>query len=347
MKILVIGIKWPAETFIQRLLAGLSAAGQEITVVSRQKPDAQSGLKWLHPRFLRFYDIKKWDILYFPWNSAAIEHLDFFDAGVPVVMSCRGAQINIAPHNPERKIAEGLRETFQKAARVHCVSDAILKEALQFGLDAQKAAVINPAVSTDFFRPETKKSDGAALKIISTGSLIWRKGYEYALTAARKVLDQGINVTYTIIGEGPDRERILYTAEDLCLGEHVRLKGNLSPGQIREELNASDIFLLSSLSEGISNAVLEGMACGLPVVTADCGGMREAVSHEKEGLVVPVRDSKALAAAISKLASDIPLRKKMGAAARIKAEEKFDLKTQIEAFTKLFNEAKGKKSCAA
>ncbi len=60
-----------------------------------------------------------WDVIYFPWNSAAIHYLPLFDLGIPTVVSCRGAQVNIAPHNPERHaIQQGLAETFERATAV-------------------------------------------------------------------------------------------------------------------------------------------------------------------------------------------------------------------------------------
>ena len=72
---------------------------------------------------------QQWDLIYFPWNSAAIAMLSLFDLGMPVVVSCRGSQLKIAPHNPARAtIREGLEATFRRAAFVHCVSQDILNE---------------------------------------------------------------------------------------------------------------------------------------------------------------------------------------------------------------------------
>src|SRR5690606_8816581 len=76
------------------------------------------------------YAGRRWDVIYFPWNSAAISHLPLFELGMPVVLSCRGSQVSIAPHNPRRpELADGLRTTFQQAAALHCVSEAICEEA--------------------------------------------------------------------------------------------------------------------------------------------------------------------------------------------------------------------------
>ena len=289
------------------------------------------------------YAGRRWDIIYLPWNSAAIAHLPIFDLPSPVVVSCRGTQVSVAPHNPAREeMRVGLRATFERAAAVHCVSEATLKEACQLGLDPAKARVIRPAVDPELFRPAaSRRSKDGVFSMVTVGTLIWRKGHEWALQAIRRVADRGINVRFDIIGDGPDRQRVLYTISDLGLQESVRLHGRLCPEEVLHRLQQADAFLLSSLSEGISNAVLEAMACGIPIVTTDCGGMREAVTDGVEGFVVPVRNAEAMAVALLKLAGDLGLRQRMGQAARARIEREFDLKRQVEQWLELFDSVLG------
>jgi glycosyltransferase involved in cell wall biosynthesis len=106
---------------------------------------------------------------------------------------------------------------------------------------------------------------------------------------------------------------------------------------VRRVLQGADAFLLSSLSEGISNAVLEAMACGLPVVTTDCGGMREAVTDGVEGFLTPLYDPGAMAGALEKLLLNHRLRTAMGAKARARAVAQFDLKDQIAAWAAAYD----------
>jgi glycosyltransferase involved in cell wall biosynthesis len=278
-----------------------------------------------------------WDVIYFPWNSGAIAHIPLFERA-PSVVSCRGAQVNIAPHNPERAaIREGLRETFAKAAAVHCVSTAIRDEAKAYGLDPDKAVVIRPAVDPDYFHPlNGLPIDKGQFRIVTTGSLIWRKGYEYMLAGLRQLVDRGIPAHLTIIGDGPERWRLLYTVHDLKLNSVVEICGQMHPEQVRQRLQKADVFLLSSLSEGISNAVLEGMACGLPVVTSAVGGMAEAVTDGVEGFVVQARDPHVMAEALANIWYQPELRRTMGNAARARIISDFRLDQQIEAFVTLF-----------
>lgn len=279
------------------------------------------------------------DIVHFEWNSAAITYLPFYDLfNCPVVISNRGAQVQIVPHNPRRaEMKDGLAKSFRQAAAVHCVSKVICDEAITYGMNPEKAWIIRPAVDPDFFTLFTgDKPQNEVFTILSTGSIIWRKGYEYALVAIRMLVDQGVDVRYKIVGDGVELQRVLYTIDDLSLRGHVQVLGKQTPEQVREHLQQADAFLLASLSEGIANAVLEAMACGLPIVTTDCGGMREAVRDGIEGFVVPVRAPDAMAHALEKLAGDVALRRAMGVASRQRILEQFTLAQQIEQFKAMY-----------
>ncbi len=305
---------------------------------------------------------RDFDVIYFPWNSAAIAYQELLDRA-PAVISCRGSQINVAPHNPERvAIRDGLAATFARAAAVHCVSAQIRDEATHYGLDPRKAVIIRPAVDPSVFRPAIPSPSGRGsegtdaaipspsgrglgrgsgksddpLRIITTGSILWRKGYEYALLAVRDLIDRGVATQFNIVGDGPEAQRLLYTIDDLGLREHVTWHGRRTPDEVLRLLQSADVFLLTSLSEGISNAVLEAMACGLPVVTTDVDGMAEAVTDGVEGFLVPPRAPAATANALARLAASPELRRAMGAAGRARVVGEFALDDQIAAFVDLF-----------
>jgi colanic acid/amylovoran biosynthesis glycosyltransferase len=292
--------------------------------------------RWLS--FLPFLG-RHWDVIYFPWNSAALLFNRLFALERPVVLSCRGSQVNVAPHNPQRQdFRDGLNTTFEKVTRVHCVSQDILQEAARLGLDPAKAKVIRPAVDPDFFFPSQGKIISRRFTVVSTGSLVWVKGFEYALLAIHQLRNEGLDVEFQIIGEGPERQRILYTIEDLGLQNCVVLHGKRPPDEVRNCLQKADVFLLSSLSEGISNAALEAMACGLPVVTTNCGGMSEAVSDGAHGFVVSVRDPASMAKALGYLADHPEARREMGIRARERVIRDFHLQGQVQQFVDLFQE---------
>lgn len=341
-------IPYPAKRDLFPAFAGLGEAVASLpkwTNVHREAWKVAAGpVASRNAAFLGFASVlpilnAKPDIVHFEWNSAAISYLPFYHLfGCPIVISNRGAQTQIAPHNPRRAgLKEGLAESFRHASAVHCVSNAIRDEALIYGMGPEKAWVICPAVDPDFFTPVAgEKPATETFTIVSTGSVIWRKGYEYALLAIRKLADRVNSVCYKIIGDGPERQRLLYTIDDLNLGEHVQLLGKQTPEQIRVHLQRADAFLLSSLSEGISNAALEAMACGVPVVSTDCGGMKEAIRDGIDGFVVPVRDPEAMAQALSRLVDDLDLRRTMGLASRERILEQFTLAQQVEQFKTMY-----------
>lgn len=331
----------------EALRAGVSARG-DLTRLARGLPDERQARLRTWQQLLPFAG-RRWDVVYFPWNSGAIHYLPLFELGMPVVVSCRGAQINIAPHNPQRAAhRDGLGATLQRATAVHCVSDAIAREAYPFGLDPARVWVIRPAVDPAVFHPPTVPGPGnGRFRLVTTGALIWRKGYETALLAVRQLVDAGVPVQFDIIGDGPERQRVAYTVDDLDLRDHVVLHGRLTPRQVVARLQQSDVFLLTSHSEGISNAVLEAMACALPVVTTDCGGMREAVSQGVEGMLVPVADPHATAAALVQLARDAGLRRRMGQAGRRRILREFTLEEQIAQFGQLLRHAARPQSATA
>ena len=275
------------------------------------------------------------DVVHFEWNSAAIDYFPFIDLWqAPIVISCRGTQIFVRPH-VNGGYAELLRRTFDAAAAVHCVCDAIRDEAVALGLDVRKTVVIRPAVDTREFTPASRDA-GPMLHLVAVGALNWRKGYEYALRTLRGVLDRGVAARLSIVGAGDELQRLRCAIDELRLRDHVVLCGTLPPMQVRELLREADVFLHSSLGEGISNSVLEAMACGVPIVTTEAGGMREAVTDGREGFVLAARDVDGAALAIERLARDAGLRRVMGAHARATALARFDLPNQVTQFKALY-----------
>jgi len=392
MKVLIIGAKNPPETFLTRLIDGLSKRNYKTILGLINKPDGQRYSKnntwiWLpswnistrkrvsnillflikpsswkikellliikivkqrknlKSKIHQFYLLlplinKKFDVVYFPWILTADLYIDYFnELNIPLVVSLRGSMINIDPFiKPDNEtVKKRLEYIFNNSQAIHCVSEDIFETAQQFKLDKSKVVIIKPAVDFNFFFQKDIK-ECSKFRIVSTGSLIWIKGYEYALISIKKLIDQNIDCEYHIIGEGPERQRILYTIQDLGIEKCVFMHGNFCPERVRDQLQTSDVFLLSSLSEGISNAALEAMACGLPVVTSDCGGMREAITNGIEGFVVPLRDPWAAAEKLQLLAENTSLRKQLGINARNRIIKEFSLKTQIKKFQMLIHE---------
>lgn len=283
------------------------------------------------------------DLAYVPWINNLTEHPEMLESDVPVVTSCRGSLITVSPWAPDAdRYRYALRDVFGSVAAAHCVSCRMVEEASSLGLDRRKAEVITPAVDTDSFTPPTASRAGRSrLSVVAVGSLIWRKSYEHAIVAVADAISRGCDLEFTIVGDGSERQRCQFTAQDLRVAHRVTLVGAKAEGEVRQYLCEADVFLHSSCEEGISNAVLEAMACGLPVVTTDAGGIAEAVRDGVEGFVVGVRDTSRMADALVRLTEDEELRLAMGRAARERACLKFRIEDQVSRFVDLFSRVTG------
>jgi colanic acid/amylovoran biosynthesis glycosyltransferase len=277
------------------------------------------------------------DIVHLEYSGLAVAWRDALPlrTRAKLVVSCRGTAEKITPLvQPDR--AALLADVFARCDRIHCVSADMQRACEKYGLDPAKAFVNRPAIDVQRFRRATPyvARDRGPYRLLSTGRLTWSKGLEYALLAVRELVEAGHPVMYEIIGAGPEEERLRFAVSDLRLGEHVHFAGRRSSTEVRAALERADLFVLSSVSEGISNAALEAMAMALPLVTTTAGGMTEAVADGVEGLLVPPRDPHALADRIAELLRDGPQRAAMGRSARMRIEREFSLERQIDVYLK-------------
>lgn len=143
------------------------------------------------------------------------------------------------------------------------------------------------------------------IKIISAGKLAEWKGFEYLIKAIRILCDQNQNIQLSILGDGPLKQKLIYMIDELKLNENIKLFGFVNnPYQYFE---ISDIFVLSSLVEGMPNVLIESMLCGCtPVATRCKTGPEEIITDGKNGYLCKVGDSVDLANSIKK-AIDKPI----------------------------------------
>ena len=138
-----------------------------------------------------------------------------------------------------------------------------------------------------------------------------------------------------IAGDGPEREKLTLLARDLGIADEVAFLG-FRDDAVRLYA-AADMFVLSSITEGMSLSMLEAMAAGLPVVATDgAGGNSQVVREGETGLLVAPRDPAALAAAICRLSTDAGLRARMGAAGRARVEQHFSLRTTTRRYLAVY-----------
>jgi glycosyltransferase involved in cell wall biosynthesis len=197
--------------------------------------------------------------------------------------------------------------------------------------DGERTVVIPNAV--DVSAAPQAQHDRATPRIVAVGRLKAPKDF-LTLVRALSVLPPG-SFHARIVGEGPDRPELEQEILRLGLSRSVQLAGECS--DVPELLARADVFVLSSESEGLPVSVLEAMAAGLPVVASRVGGVPEAVLDGRTGLLVRPRDPAELAAALGRLVAEPTLRRRLGAAGRARAEERFDLEPFRRAHLELYS----------
>lgn len=282
---------------------------------------------------------KRFDIVHFAFTGLGVTYLSilfFLKKKSVLYISCRGHAEQIKPFiDPVRKAA--LKKLFAVIDRVHCVSDDMLKTCVTLGLDEGKAFVNRPAINSELFslgegeekRRELLKEIGGSIRIVAVGRLHWKKGYETLLMGFNILLLKGINAHLEIVGAGPEHEKLLYMTHLIGISDRVTFHGALSHANIRAMLVEANVFVHPSLSEGISNAVMEAMAMELAVVSTDAGGTRELITNEQNGLLVSVLNPEALAEALHSYCNDAVLRHRFGIAARVRILSDFTIERQF------------------
>jgi glycosyltransferase involved in cell wall biosynthesis len=249
--------------------------------------------------------------------------------GKPYVVTGAGTHI-VAPLG--RRLWRPLfRQALQGAARVICIS-RYTENRLLTALVLKNTTVVPLGVNVENFQMRREcPGRGDGLILLSVGPAKQRKGYQYSIEAVALVRDQIPNVRYYIIGDttGPGASATYYqNLQELIAHNNlqgvVTFLGEVSDQELIKWYNLCDIFLLASVNrgdnfEGFGLVHLEANACGVPAIgSRDCG-FEEPIIDGYNGLLVPQRDSEAIAQAILRLARDPELARQMGQNAREQA----------------------------
>ena len=143
-------------------------------------------------------------------------------------------------------------------------------------------------------------------------------------------------MSLALAGDGALRESLTRLAEELGIARQVHFLGDVP--NVARFLNSLDAFVLNSHSEGMSNTVLEAMACGLPVVATAVGSNPDLLVAGETGLLIPPADQQALKAAIASLAENSKLRRRMGSQGRQRIERQFGIQGMVRAYGQLYSE---------
>lgn len=279
--------------------------------------------------------VEDYDIIHFEFSGIASVYLDALPLLSPakLVVSSRGAAEQIVPLLEPRRAAI-LREIFSRVDAAHCVSQDIQRTCQAYGLSPQKAFINHPAIDTDMFRRPAAylQKQNAPPFFLSVGRLHWKKGFEFALLAMKQLADEKLDFEYHIIGEGPEEEKIRFLIRALGLDHQVKIHGGQPAEFVRNLLSMADVFLLPSLSEGLSNAALEAMAMEVPVISTNAGGMAEAIVDQVNGFLIPPMRPDLMAASIKQVLRDADLAAQMGRRGAERVRKDFNIQKQTAIF---------------
>jgi glycosyltransferase involved in cell wall biosynthesis len=234
-------------------------------------------------------------------------------------------------------LGEFLLKRITLADRLVTVCSQSTAEALQAGFSSRQVVQIPNGVDTNYF--ETLSSSGNRKDITFIGRLDHMKGVQVLLEAFKTLKENGVAAHLTIIGDGPDREKLKSRAMQAGIADSISFCGAVE--DIIPYLQKSALFVLPSLSEGLSNVLLEAMACGLPIVTTRVGGNIDLIRDGENGILVETENSNQLSVAIKKILQDKALAKKLGSEARKTVEQRFSLISIADRYLSLYRELTG------
>ncbi|GAP17880.1 glycosyltransferase family 4 protein [Levilinea saccharolytica] len=243
--------------------------------------------------------------------------------------------------------ASRLRPLQTQVDRFIVVSREIDRELEAAGIPPQRRAFIPNGVDCQRFAPATPEQKAAARAqlglpanqpvLVFTGRIDPEKNLALLLSLWPQIRLAAPQASLLLVGDGEQ-------AAELCAASP---EGVLWPGKVtdpRPYLHAADIFVLPSLTEGLSNALLEGMACGLAPVSSHVGGSEDVILPGVNGCLVPANDGAALQEALVNLVSHPDICARMGAASRERIAQEYDLETTVARLHHLYLEVTPQRS---
>jgi len=237
------------------------------------------------------------------------------------------------------------RQVLKEADKIVVVSNATRNYVLSLGADPEKIHVLHNGVDVNRFQPLTKVKDGMRKKLgISKGStivitvrrIVYKNGIDTLIESAKKAIKRNPRLVFLVVGKGPDFEKVKEKIEQLGMQENLKLTGFVSDEELPLYYNAADFFVLPSKSgEGLPLVALEAMACGLPVIATNVGGISE-IMKEDYGKLVPPNSPDSLAEAIVEFSQRelAPLKKDL----RAVIEQKYSWDKNVEKLAKIYEE---------
>ena len=222
-----------------------------------------------------------------------------------------------------RKLGWLYLRLLKRADRIIAVSREITSQLRENGFHPSIIQEIPNGVDTCQFTPGESPLPSSERLILYVGRLDPLKGLDDLIRAFRKVHERYPEARLVLVGEGEVESNLMHLARELKISDQVSFEGLQE--DVKSYLGKSEIFAFPSLTEGLSNVLLEAMACGLPVVATRIGGNMELVEHGVNGILINPGDPEGLSEAIITLLADPEQSRQMGREGRKRVDERYSL----------------------
>ncbi len=241
---------------------------------------------------------------------------------LPYIISLRGSDV---PGYSDRfpliyKLLTPLIKLIWENAQIVVSNSIKLKELALHSNPKQKIEIIYNGIDTNKFYP-TEKNNSKKEFIVTPGAsrITDRKGLQYLIKAIAELVSQYPQIKLKIMGEGNARKYLEEQVAQLNIATQVKFLGRIPRDKTAKYYQEASVFVLPSLNEGMSNAMLEALASGLPIIATDTGGTQELIEDKKNGYIIKMKNSQDIVQKIERLINSSKLREKMGQISRQKA----------------------------
>ncbi|MGK7947910.1 MAG: glycosyltransferase [Xenococcaceae cyanobacterium] len=329
------------DKFISQIFQRNPKACQDLIDVSKHGKRARR-FRLLY-KAVPFLEGKSYDIIHCQFGSIGLMGLLFRNLGLlqgKLITIFRGSDIS---KYLEKWGYDVYDELFKQGDFFLTNCEFFRKRAIKLGCDEDKIVILGSGIdcSKFAFTPRHFPEDGK-VRIATTGRLVEKKGIEYGIRAIASLAKTHPNIEYNIIGDGELREDFDRLIDELNIGHIVKLVGWKQQEELIEILDNSHILIAPSVtaSDGNQdapvNTLKEAMAMGLPVIGTYHGGIPELIEDGISGLLVPERDSEAIAEKVSYLIEHPEIWTDMGKAGRDRVEEKYDMQELNEQLVDIY-----------
>lgn len=228
--------------------------------------------------------------------------------------------------------------------KVFCVSEDLVEASRAAGVPAADCVLLENGIDADDYRRRSTTAEAKSalglppdgLLVGSVGRLSDEKAFDVLIRSVHALLGRGLDVRLVVVGEGADRGRLEALARDLGIADRVLLPGWQS--DVRRYFEAMDVFALSSIREGLPNALLEAMALEVPVVATRVAGIPRVIADGENGRLVAPGDGPGLTAAVHDLLTDRPLRARLAAAAQKTVETRYSFPARMRKLAAVYDD---------